>query len=394
MCAQAAPRSLTARSDAPQPVAGAPQDLGGHPDDELSEVASLQHSDEGAWRVFETVDDVLTVADATRGDARTNLAQEVGIVFGREVVVHEAAYGQPLRENLPHGRGEPIRTVARCDAVVLRNEPGDRNACKIVEQRQHGFPDGSADVLEVNVDAVWTCRGQSCGKIGDSMIDRGVEAKLVLHEGAFIRAACDADGSRAGELTELSDQRPDRAAGRGDHHGFSGLRLADHAQAAVRGESRHSEHAETGRDRHSGRIELAKARAVRERVRPPSCSREDDVTFDICGIVRDEHMRHGFAGHHLADLEWLGIRLTVVHTATHVRVEGEVLHLEQKLAGCRGRDGGLLEAEIGGPRPSLWSSRENDLSPTCCHDATFSLSEMWARWARPRPNEMFSPGVS
>src|SRR5438445_13302027 len=84
----------------------------------------------------------------------------------------------------------------------------------------------------------------------------------------------------------------------------------------------------------------------------------------------------------------------IVHTATHVRVEGEVLHLEQKLPGCRGRDGGLLEAEIGEPRPLLWSRRENDLSPTCCHGATFSLSEMWARWARPRPNEMFSPGVS
>jgi hypothetical protein len=28
------------------------------------------------------------------------------------------------------------------------------------------------------------------------------------------------------------------------------------------------------------------------------------------------------------------------------------------------------------------------------HLATSSLSEMWARWATPRPNEMFSPGVS
>src|SRR5207244_8506931 len=109
----------------------------------------------------------------TRGDARTNLAQEVGMVFGGEVVVDEAAYGQPLRENLPHCHREPIRTVARWGAVVLRNEPGDRNACKIVDQRQHGFPDGSADVLEVNIDAVWTGRGQSCRKIGGAMIDRG-----------------------------------------------------------------------------------------------------------------------------------------------------------------------------------------------------------------------------
>src|SRR5438093_2574315 len=46
-----------------------------HPD-ELAEVAPLQHSDESAWRVFETVDDVLAVANASRGDARTNLAQE------------------------------------------------------------------------------------------------------------------------------------------------------------------------------------------------------------------------------------------------------------------------------------------------------------------------------
>src|SRR5207249_10093426 len=90
--------------DAPQPVARASQDLGGHPDDELSEVAPLQHSDESAWRVVETVNDVLAVANATRGDASTNLAQEVGIVFGGEVVVDEAPYGQPLRENLQIGR--------------------------------------------------------------------------------------------------------------------------------------------------------------------------------------------------------------------------------------------------------------------------------------------------
>src|SRR5256712_124115 len=357
-----------------------------HPDDQFSEVVPLQHSDESTWRVFETVDDVLAVANATRGDARTNLAQEVGIVFGREVVVDEAAYGQPLRENLPHGRGEPIRTVARWDAVVLRNEPGDRNACKIVEQRQHGFPDGSADVLEVNVDAVWTCRGQSRRKIGGAMIDRGVEAELVLHEGAFLRAAGDADGSRAGELGELSDERPDRTAGRGDDHGLPGLRLADRAQAAVRREPGHSEHAETGRDWCNGRIQFAKARAVRERVRAPSCSRQDDVTFDIRGIVRDEHMRHCFPGHHLADLEWLGIRLSVVHTAAHIRVEGEVLHPEQKLAGCRARDRGLFEAEVGELRLPLRSGRENDLSPTRCHDAHLFLvrDSLFATLVRPR----------
>src|SRR5215470_19743728 len=103
------------------------------------------------------------------------------------------------------------------------------------------------------------------------MIDRGVETKHVLHEGAFLRAAGDTDRSRVGELSELSDERPDRTAGRGDDHGLSGLRLADHAQAAVRGESQHSEHAETRRHRRNGRIELAKSGAVYDGVSPPSC---------------------------------------------------------------------------------------------------------------------------
>src|SRR5262245_19572198 len=128
---------ITARAvDAPTNDQHSPHHFAscGHPDNELAEVASLQDSDERPWRVFETVDNVLAVANATRGDARSNLAQEVSIMLAGEVVVDEAAYGRPLRENLPHGGGKSIRTVARWDAVVLRNEPGDRNARKIVEQ--------------------------------------------------------------------------------------------------------------------------------------------------------------------------------------------------------------------------------------------------------------------
>src|SRR5207245_4358764 len=133
----------------------------------------------------------------------------------------------------------------------------------------------------------WPRRGTTGGKAAGGTIDRGAQAELVLHEGAVLRAAGDADGSRAGELGELSDERPDRTAGRGDDHGLPGLRLADRAQAAVRREPGHSEHAETRRDWCNGRIQFAKTRAVRERVRAPSCSRQDDVTFDIRGIVRD-----------------------------------------------------------------------------------------------------------
>lgn len=102
------------------------------------------------------------------------------------------------------------------------------------------------------------------------MIDRGVEAKFVLQESAFLRAAGNADYPRASELRELADQRPDRSARRCDNHGFTGLGLADQVQTAISGEPWHTEHAETGRDRRNGWIKLAKAGAIRERVRAPS----------------------------------------------------------------------------------------------------------------------------
>jgi hypothetical protein len=46
--------------------------------DNLAEVASLEHPDEGLGRFLQTVDDFFTIADATVRDAGTDLAQEFG----------------------------------------------------------------------------------------------------------------------------------------------------------------------------------------------------------------------------------------------------------------------------------------------------------------------------
>jgi len=63
----------------------------------------------GSWRIAQraaghrhSVDDVLTVANATRGDARTNLAQEVGIVLGGKVVVKVGQLGLALWSSTHH----------------------------------------------------------------------------------------------------------------------------------------------------------------------------------------------------------------------------------------------------------------------------------------------------
>ena len=105
------------------------------------------------------------------------------------------------------------------------------------------------------------------GKIGSTVIDRGVEAKFVLHESTFRGSADDADRSRARDLSELADQGPDGSTRGSDDHSFARLRLADQAQTGIGGETWHAEHAEACRDRRHGGIKLLKTGAIRQRVR-------------------------------------------------------------------------------------------------------------------------------
>src|SRR5207249_723896 len=127
-----------------------------HSYNQLAEVASLQHANEGFWRVFQTVDEVLAITDAAVGDAGADLAQECGIVLGGEFVVDEPAHREALRQDLAHRGGQPVGAVALFNAGVLRDQAADRDTREPVEQRQDRLPDRPADVLEVDVDAVRT----------------------------------------------------------------------------------------------------------------------------------------------------------------------------------------------------------------------------------------------
>ena len=122
------------------------------------------------------------------------------------------------------------------------------------------------------------------GEIGGPVIDRRVEAELVLHVRALLGAARDADRPGAGDLGELADQRPHRSARRRDDDRFAGRGLADHAQAAVGGEAGHPQDAEPRRHRGDGRVELAQVGAVRQRVRAPSGLGQHDVAFRVAGV--------------------------------------------------------------------------------------------------------------
>src|SRR5262249_58825123 len=107
---------------------------------------------------------------------------------------------------LTHGRGKEIWPGSWTGCVVLGDQPAHRHARKCVEQGQHGLPDGSPDVFEIDIDPVRAGSRELLGKVRRTMIDSGIEAKFFDDSAAFFGTAGDADRLRASELRELPDQ--------------------------------------------------------------------------------------------------------------------------------------------------------------------------------------------
>ena len=127
----------------------------------LAEILALQQAEERSRRLLQPVDDVLAILEAAAAHPFADVAQEIALLGG-EIRDDEAAHDEALAQDREHvGPGHRGRRI------VLRDEPADRNAREIVEQRPHRLLHGAADILEIDVDAVGTggleLRGQNRG---------------------------------------------------------------------------------------------------------------------------------------------------------------------------------------------------------------------------------------
>jgi hypothetical protein len=178
------------------------------------------------------------------------------------------------------------------------------------------------------------------------VVESGVEAEFVKEVSAFLRPSGDPDDAAALHLRDLPDEGAHRpCCGRNDDC-FAGLGLADVEEARVGRHPRHAEDAERSRHRRQGRIKLAQAGAVRDRMRLPAGHAENDVAGREPLVAGAHDFAHRAARHHLVDLDWLRIGLRRAHAAPHVGVEGKVKRPQQHLAVAWLRDRRGLEAEV------------------------------------------------
>src|SRR5271165_4563041 len=70
--------------------------------DNLAEIAPVEHPDERFRSLVQAVHDVLAIANAAVRDARSDLAQEFGVVLFSKFGVYESAHCQTLRQDLAH----------------------------------------------------------------------------------------------------------------------------------------------------------------------------------------------------------------------------------------------------------------------------------------------------
>jgi hypothetical protein len=97
-------------------------------------------------------------------------------------------------------------------------------------------------------------------------------------------------------------------------------------------------------------------------MRAPADPSLHKLAFAVAVVARRQDFGNNFAFHHLAKLDRRGVGFGIVHPPSHIRLERQVLGLEQKLAiGGIGQRSGL-EAKINQGWPALRAFDKNDLA--------------------------------
>src|SRR3954449_6544162 len=158
-------------------------------DHPLAAVLARQQSDQRLRRVLEAVDDVLLHLQLAGCDPGLEVGERTLALF--HVVHHdEALHDEPLHHDQA---GHAARAVCRGRAVILRDRAAAGDAAVIVHLRQAGFQNIAADIVEIDVDALWRRGAQRLEHGAVLVVHGGIEAELGGQPVALVRTAGDTD---------------------------------------------------------------------------------------------------------------------------------------------------------------------------------------------------------
>ncbi len=129
------------------------------------------------------------------------LGQSGRSLRGAVIEDQESTHGGARYQNVTH----QARALRCLRVVILRDLAADGYAGAYIEVREDGVADGSADVVEISVDAARAQLAQGgCVIAGGLVIERSVEAAFAGQILGFLRTAGDAHHAASGDLRHLS----------------------------------------------------------------------------------------------------------------------------------------------------------------------------------------------
>src|SRR5690606_10954944 len=150
-----------------------------------------------------------------------------------EIHHHKALEIEALGDDEP---GDATGTV-RLRAIVLRDGAAAGDAAVELHVEKTGLQHVAADIVEIDVDAFRARSAQRLAELAGLVVDRSVEAELLLEEAALLLAAGNADDAAAFDLRDLADEHADRSGSGGDHHRLTCLRPCAFEQPEIGGEA-------------------------------------------------------------------------------------------------------------------------------------------------------------
>lgn len=247
----------------------------------------------------------------------------------------------------------------------------DGNTAASIHVGKGGVKVVTADVLEVNIDALGCQARQSVEGALLLIVETSIEAELLNDKVELGVGADGADDAQALVLGELADNLADGASGRADKDGLTGLGAADLLQARVRRQARHAQRAQEHTQVKIRRVlDLfdASGRGVRDHtVLGDGQERLDEVALLEVRVGGLQDPRERPVQHGPVQLEGWRVRLhgRVPHPAPQVRVVGGVEDLEDQAALRRvlvDVEGPVLDSEV---LPGLGHSRGHGLGSIC-----------------------------
>src|ERR1700722_16772235 len=230
----------------------------------LAEVISAKKPRQGSRCILESADDGFQRYDFAAAQQKPKLGQR----SRKELLKLHGRKALPA-EPLPMDRTD-IEGPTAAALVISGDLPAFDHTGGPLHLPHHHLGQGATDVIEIDVRPGGHQFPQlpleRCGAI----IQRGVEAQLLLQYGALLVRSGESNDARAANLGDLADDRADAAGGAGNQHGLTSSRPRNFESAEVSGESGDSENVEGAAMRLYLRIQKFQASEARQvRIRAP-----------------------------------------------------------------------------------------------------------------------------